>query len=135
MKTMFAGAALMAGMLAGSFECCAAQVKVWEGSLSLPTYEEGSPDPNPPFDTYATNQFSYPYTLRKNLTGQKKDHAWRAVFLIALSARSMNRFSKKLERVDVSKLDSPYSKTCHRNILMTCSAFHPRLSASSMRLP
>ena len=71
----------MAGMLAGSFASCAAQVKVWEGSLSLPTYEEGSPDPNPPFDTYATNQFSYPYTLRKNLTGQKKDHAWRAVFL------------------------------------------------------
>src|SRR5437763_15577421 len=81
MKTMFAGAALMAGMLAASFESCAAQVKVWEGSLSLPTYEEGTPDPNPPFDTYGTNQFSYPYTLRKNLTGQKKDHAWRAVFL------------------------------------------------------
>src|SRR5437763_2941274 len=81
MKTMFAGAALMAGMLAASFESCAAQVKVWEGSLSLPTYEEGSPDPNPPFDTFATNQFSYPYTLRKNLTGQKKDHTWRAVFL------------------------------------------------------
>src|SRR3569833_435490 len=61
--------------------CLCAQVKVWQGTLTLPTYEEGSPDPNPPFDTYETNQFSYPYTLRKNLSGQKKDHHWRAVFL------------------------------------------------------
>jgi len=58
-----------------------AQVKVWQGSLTLPTYEEGKPDPNPPFDTYATTQFNYPYTLRKSLTGEKKDTAWRAVFL------------------------------------------------------
>ena len=41
----------------------AAQVKVWQGTLTLPTYEEGKPDPNPPFDTYSTTQFSYPYTL------------------------------------------------------------------------
>ena len=72
---------MFAGMLFGGIGSCSAQVKVWEGSLKLPTYEEGSPDPNPPFDTYATNQFSYPYTLRKNLTGQTKDHTWRAVFL------------------------------------------------------
>jgi tetratricopeptide (TPR) repeat protein len=59
----------------------AAQVKVWQGTMTLPTYEEGAPDANPPFDTYATTQFSYPYTLRKNLTGEKTDHVWRAVFL------------------------------------------------------
>jgi len=58
-----------------------AQVKVWQGTFTLPTYEEGKPDPNPPFDTYSTTQFSYPYTLRKNLTGKKQDHTWRAVFL------------------------------------------------------
>jgi tetratricopeptide (TPR) repeat protein len=81
MKTIFPCAVLLVGTLAGGYGSSAAQVKVWQGNLSLPAYEEGSPDPNPPFDTYATNQFSYPYTLRKNLTGQKKDHAWRAVFL------------------------------------------------------
>jgi predicted Zn-dependent protease len=59
----------------------AAQVKVWEGTFTLPTYEEGQPDPNPPFDTYQTTRFNYPYTLRTNLTGEKSNHAWRAIFL------------------------------------------------------
>jgi len=45
-----------------------AQVRVWEGTLTLPTYEEGQPDPNPFFDQFAGNRFSYPYTLRDNLT-------------------------------------------------------------------
>ena len=26
-----------------------AQVRVWQDTLTLPTYEEGAPDPNPPF--------------------------------------------------------------------------------------
>jgi tetratricopeptide (TPR) repeat protein len=81
MRTISACAALLAGILTATCGSATAQVKVWQGTLTLPTYEEGSPDPNPPFDTYATNQFSYPYTLRKNLTGQQKDHSWRAVFL------------------------------------------------------
>src|SRR5215472_13310406 len=81
MKTISARAALLAGILIIICGSAAAQVKVWQGTLTLPTYEEGSPDPNPPFDTYATIQFSYPYTLRKNLTGQKDEHTWRAVFL------------------------------------------------------
>ncbi|MGB6690569.1 MAG: DUF5107 domain-containing protein [Terracidiphilus sp.] len=62
-------------------EPAAAPVKVWQGTLTLPTYEEGRPDPNPPFDAYQTNSFNYPYTLRTNLTGVKADHAWRAIFL------------------------------------------------------
>ncbi|MBS1805870.1 MAG: DUF5107 domain-containing protein [Acidobacteria bacterium] len=74
-------AASVLAIVIGSCGTSAAQVKVWQGTLTLPTYEEGSPDPNPPFDTFATNQFSYPYTLRKNLSGQKKDHNWRAIFL------------------------------------------------------
>lgn len=58
-----------------------AQVRVWQGTLTLPTYEEGLPDPNPPFDQYANNRFNYPYTLRHNLTNHRSDHAWRALFL------------------------------------------------------
>lgn len=58
-----------------------AQVRVWQGTLTLPTYEEAAPDPNPPFDQYANDRFNYPYTLRTNLTNKRTDHAWRAVFL------------------------------------------------------
>src|SRR5947209_18128658 len=58
-----------------------AEVRVWEGTLTLPTYEEGSPDPNPPFDLFATTRFNYPYTLRETLTNRRVDHSWRAVYL------------------------------------------------------
>ncbi len=58
-----------------------AQVRVWQGTLTLPTYGEGAPDANPPFDQYANGRFNYPYTLRDNLTNSRKDYAWRAVFL------------------------------------------------------
>ena len=58
-----------------------AQVRVRQGTLTLPTYEEAAPDLNPPFDQYANTRFNYPYTLRDNLTDRRTDHAWRAVFL------------------------------------------------------
>ena len=58
-----------------------AQVRVWQDTLTLPTYEEGAPDPNPPFDAFSTGRFNYPYTLRENLTNQPVPHAWRAVYL------------------------------------------------------
>jgi tetratricopeptide (TPR) repeat protein len=58
-----------------------AQVRVWQGTLTLPTYEEAAPDPNPPFDQYTASRFDYPYTLRDNLTDHRVDHAWRALFL------------------------------------------------------
>jgi predicted Zn-dependent protease len=75
-------AVLLAGtILSAICQPVAAQVRVWQGTLTLPSYEEGQPDPNPPFDTYQTNKFNYPYTLRTNLTGMKADHAWRAIFL------------------------------------------------------
>lgn len=60
---------------------CAAEVRVWQGTLTLSTTVEGPPDPNPPFDIFATTRFNYPYTLRENLTGQEKPVAWRALFL------------------------------------------------------
>lgn len=66
-------------LLAGSAQ--AERVRVWQGTLTLPTYEEGEPDPNPPFDQYAVTKFSYPYTLRENLTSERRPHQWRAVFL------------------------------------------------------
>ena len=56
-------------------------VRVWQGTLTLPTYEEGLPDPNPPFDQLTTGRFNYPYTLRNNLTSRRADHDWRAIYL------------------------------------------------------
>jgi tetratricopeptide (TPR) repeat protein len=81
MKNSSFCALLLAGTLPALCWPVAAQVKVWQGSLTLPVYEEGLPDPNPPFDIYQTNRFNYPYTLRTNLTGVKAGHAWRAIFL------------------------------------------------------
>ena len=57
-------------------------VRAWEGTLTLPSYGEGAPDPNPPFDLFVTNRrFNYPYTMREELTGERRDREWRALFL------------------------------------------------------
>jgi len=61
-------------------QTASAQVKVWEDTLALPTYEEGLPDSNPPFDEFASNT-NYPYTVRDQLTNHRVDHKWRAVYL------------------------------------------------------
>ena len=58
-----------------------AQVRVWEGTLKLPIYEEGAPDPTPPFDQFATNRFNYPYTLRTEITNHRVEHDLRAIYL------------------------------------------------------
>lgn len=58
-----------------------AQVQVYQGTLSLPAYKEGLPNPNPPFDEYATTRFDYPYTLRDNLTSHRAIETFRAVYL------------------------------------------------------
>ena len=63
------------------------QVRVWEGVLNLPVYEEGDPDPNPPFDQLATTRFNYPYTLRNEITGQRRDHELRAIYPSILAPR------------------------------------------------
>ena len=50
--------------------------------MTLPTYEEGPPDPNPPFELFSSSRFlNYPYTLRHNLTGRRSPRAWRALNL------------------------------------------------------
>jgi Flp pilus assembly protein TadD len=71
----------LAALVAFCLEAPAADVRVWQGVLTLPTYQEGAPDPNPPFDQFAGSRFNYPYTLRTNLTGKRVDTAWRALYL------------------------------------------------------
>ena len=57
-----------------------AQVRVWESTLTLPTYEEGRPDLNPAFDQYS-EKTNYPYSLRNQMTDRRADHPWRVVYL------------------------------------------------------
>ena len=56
-------------------------VRVWEGSETIPTYEEGPPDVNPPFDLFTSSRFNYPYTLRENLTDLRAPRLWRTLNL------------------------------------------------------
>ena len=58
-----------------------AQVRVWESVMNLPAYEEGAPDPNPPFDQFAIDRFNYPYTMRKEITDHPVEHRWRVIYL------------------------------------------------------
>jgi len=56
-------------------------VRVFEATETIPSYEEGPPDVNPPFDLFASGRFNYPYTLRENLTDRRSDRVWRTLNL------------------------------------------------------
>jgi tetratricopeptide (TPR) repeat protein len=57
-------------------------VRVWQDTIELPTYEEGLPDENPPFDQFVTNgRYNYPYTMRENLSNHVVPHRWRTLNL------------------------------------------------------
>ena len=71
----------LAAALAFCPAAAAADVRVWQEALILPTYQEGPPNPNPPFDQFAAARFNYPYTLRENITDRRVDTAWRAIYL------------------------------------------------------
>jgi len=59
-----------------------ARTRAWEGTLTLPTYDEGAPDPNAPFDLLQpAGRPNYPYTIRDVLTDRRRPRAWRALFL------------------------------------------------------
>ena len=56
--------------------------RVWQDTITLPTYELGEPNENPLFDQFVTNdRYSYPYTLLDNLTGKSAPKPWRALNL------------------------------------------------------
>jgi tetratricopeptide (TPR) repeat protein len=72
-----APAAASAGKTAGAGVAeSSPAVEAWEGTLDLPTDEEGPPDVNPPFDLFQTTRFNYPYTLRTDLTGRQSVHRY-----------------------------------------------------------
>lgn len=54
-------------------------VRVWRGSIQIPTYAEDPPNPNPPFDLYSFGRFNYPYPLRDGLTMRRETVSWRSL--------------------------------------------------------
>jgi tetratricopeptide (TPR) repeat protein len=59
----------------------AAKVRVWRGTIELPTYAEDAPNPNPPFDLFAFGRFNYPYAIRDALTDRREIVSWRSLNL------------------------------------------------------
>jgi len=55
--------------------------RVWDSTFAWPSYVEGLPDPNPPFDYFRIGRINYPYTIRDNLTDRREPHDWRAIYL------------------------------------------------------
>lgn len=90
-RGLLLGAALLQGTLALGLERAGvaagtaargASVRAAQGSLTLPTYEEGLPDVNPRFDLFARRPFLiYPYTARTNLGDRRTNRAWRTLEL------------------------------------------------------
>lgn len=61
--------------------CAGAQtIHAWEGSITIPTYKLGSPDPNPPFPLVQSNPV-YPYTMLDSLTNDRVMQKYRAIYL------------------------------------------------------
>ncbi len=79
---VFSAAPSLAQSSANSGKPLQATVHVWQDTIELPTYQEGLPNENPPFDQFVTNgRYNYPYTLRDNLTNSAAPHQWRTLNL------------------------------------------------------
>jgi tetratricopeptide (TPR) repeat protein len=68
-----------------AYSSAGAQVKVWEESVTIPTYLIGPADPNPQFYFGGASQGAqhriYPYPVYDNLTTEKADKAYKMVYL------------------------------------------------------
>ena len=75
----------MAIVLSTGFATRAADVRVWQEPLEIPTYRVGPPDPCPRFYAGRTHQGAqgrvYPYAMLDVLTGGKETRAYTALYL------------------------------------------------------
>lgn len=55
-------------------------VHAWEGSITIPTYQLGPPDPNPPFALVNPHPV-YPYPMLDDLSDQRAPKSYRAIYL------------------------------------------------------
>jgi tetratricopeptide (TPR) repeat protein len=58
----------------------AAKVRVWKGTISIPTYLLGPEDPNPPFPLVNSHNI-YPYTALDDLTDRREMVTYQAIYL------------------------------------------------------
>ncbi len=58
----------------------AQSVRGWQGTITIPTYELGPPDPNPPFALVNPHPV-YPYPMLDDLGDQRGPKTWRAIYL------------------------------------------------------
>jgi len=74
---------LLAVAIAGALRAApeTSVVRVWQDVIELPTYTEGAPNPNPPFDLFSFGRFNYPYPIRDALTNTREMVRWRALHL------------------------------------------------------
>jgi tetratricopeptide (TPR) repeat protein len=79
LASLLAAAVVVAGPAPAGADAPA--VRVWEATETIPTYEEGPPDVNPPFDLFSSTRFNYPYTIREGLTDRRAPKAWRTLNL------------------------------------------------------
>ncbi|HEY1966135.1 MAG TPA: DUF5107 domain-containing protein [Acidobacteriaceae bacterium] len=62
------------------FAAHAQSARAWEDSITIPTYELGPPDPNPPFALVNPHPI-YPYPMLDDLGDQRVPKTWRAIYL------------------------------------------------------
>ncbi len=85
-------------------------VRVWQSSLTIPTYELGRADPNPAFPL--TNPHDvYPYTMQDDLTGRRAPKTYQALYL-------ENRYLRVIVLPQLGgHVYSIYDKIDHREVL------------------
>ncbi|HEV2424229.1 MAG TPA: DUF5107 domain-containing protein [Terriglobia bacterium] len=81
----------------------------WEGTIDLPTYVLGAPDPNPPFPLISRHEV-YPYAMLDDLSDKRELKSYRALFL-------ENEYLKATILPDLGgRLYSLYDKTSKREV-------------------
>src|SRR5581483_9439812 len=68
-------------VLAGAAQIAFAESKAWQDTITLPTWIEGAPDIHPKLNAIDPELSFYPYTERKNFTGERKSQVWRRLNL------------------------------------------------------
>lgn len=81
MKSVRYGIIFAAGIAAlAAAASLRAQVRAWEGTITIPTYLMGEEDPNPAFPL-VNRHHVYPYTMLDDLTDQREPKSYKAIFL------------------------------------------------------
>lgn len=83
--------------------------RAWEGTVKIPTYVLGAPDPDPPFPL-VTPRRVYPYPLLDNITRHRESKPYQAIFL-------ENKYLKATILPGLGgRVLSLYDKVAHREV-------------------